>query len=388
MKILIIHTAYRFRGGEDSVVESEKKLLQENGHDVYALIFENPANPLKALVLFFIELFNPVSYFKIIKAIKKFHPDVIHIHNWHYAASPAVFRAARRKRVPVVYTLHNYRLLCPSGILFHKGNLFLDSLRQSFPWKAVKKKVYRNSSFQTFWLAFVVRVHRKTGTWRRVDKYVALTSFGKDLFVASDSAVFAQKITVKPNFTYSKTAHEAKRQSDSFLFIGRLSEEKGICCLLDAVKCTGLELKIGGNGHLINIVENISEKYSSIQYLGNLEKAQVQQYMQECTALIFPSIWHEGMPMTVIEAFSQGLPVIASNLGAMSSMIKDGYNGLLFEAGNSADLQTKLIEWQNKSQTEKEIFSKNAYQTYLDNYTPEKNLSQLLAVYSSVIAKN
>jgi glycosyltransferase involved in cell wall biosynthesis len=202
MKILLIHTIYRFKGGEDTVVESEKKMLQENGHEVYSLIFTNPTNPVKALAIFFIALFNPVSYFRVIKAIQRFQPDVIHIHNWHFAASPAIFWAARTKEIPVVYTLHNYRLLCPSGILFYQGKLFLDSLQQNFPWEAIKKKVYRNSVFQTFWLAFIVWAHYKTGTWNKVNKYIALTSFGKDVFVSSKPAVFSQKIIVKPNFMY------------------------------------------------------------------------------------------------------------------------------------------------------------------------------------------
>jgi glycosyltransferase involved in cell wall biosynthesis len=201
MKILIIHTIYRFKGGEDSVVESEKKMLQENGHEVYTLIFKNPTNPVKALAVFFIALFNPISYFRVIKAIKRFQPDLIHIHNCHFAASPSVFFAARKKNIPVVHTLHNYRLLCPSGILFHQKKLFLDSLQQNFPWKAIKKKVYRNSVFQTFWLAFVVWFHHKVGTWDKVDKYIVLTPFSKDLF-SSKSGVFLQKIIVKPNFIY------------------------------------------------------------------------------------------------------------------------------------------------------------------------------------------
>jgi glycosyltransferase involved in cell wall biosynthesis len=384
MKILLIHTAYRFKGGEDSVVESEKNLLQTNGHDVCTLIFKNSDNQVKALAIFLIALFNPFSYFKVIGAIKQFQPDVIHVHNWHFAASPAIFYAARRKRIPVVYTLHNFRLLCPSGILFHKGELFLDSLQQDFPWKAVKKKVYRNSTFQTLWLAFVVWFHYRIGTWNKIDRYIALTPFSKDLFISAKFAALSQQIIVKPNFIFNDKPPEIKRQSDSFLFIGRLSEEKGIDCLLDAFKATNLKLKIGGSGPLINGVKNVLGKNPNIQYLGNLEKEQVQQYMQECSALIFPSICYEGMPITIIEAFSQGLPVIASNLGAMSSMIKDGYNGLLFEAGNSVDLQAKLIEWQNKSQTEKELFAKNAYQTYLENYTSEKNLSQLMAIYKGL----
>lgn len=170
-----------------------------------------------------------------------------------------------------------------------------------------------------------------------------------------------------------------------FLFIGRLSEEKGIGYLLDTFKDNGWELQIGGDGPLICTVTDVCNRFPNIRYLGNLTKEQVRQQMQNCTVLIFPSTWYEGMPMTIIEAFSQGLPVIAGNLGAMPAMIKDGYNGLLFKAGDLFDLQAKLTKWQSKLREEKEQFSKNAYQTYLNNYTPEKNLSQLLAIYNSVI---
>ncbi|GHV57501.1 hypothetical protein FACS1894182_06490 [Bacteroidia bacterium] len=201
MKILQIHTIYRFRGGEDSVVASEKKLLQENGHEVYSLLFENPSHPAKALILFFISIFNPVSYFRVLKTLKAFQPDVIHIHNWHFAASPAIFIVAHKMKIPVVHTLHNYRLLCPSGFLFNEGKLFLDSLQQNFPWSAVKHKVYRNSYLQTFWLAFVVWFHKQIGTWRHVDKYIALTAFSKELYLHSSSGIQAEQIVVKPNFT-------------------------------------------------------------------------------------------------------------------------------------------------------------------------------------------
>ncbi|GHV47626.1 hypothetical protein FACS1894181_01450 [Bacteroidia bacterium] len=200
MKILLIHTTYRFKGGEDSVVESEKKLLQANSNEVFTLTFGNPASIIFASTMFLISIFNPFSYWKVTRAIKNFQPDVIHVHNWHFAASPSVFIAARIRKIPVVHTLHNYRLLCPSGILFHNGQLFLESLQQKFPWSAVKKRVYRNSVVQTFWLAFIVWFHKKIGTWNKIDRYIVLTPFSKELFTRSALHLSPEKLTIKPNF--------------------------------------------------------------------------------------------------------------------------------------------------------------------------------------------
>jgi glycosyltransferase involved in cell wall biosynthesis len=176
-----------------------------------------------------------------------------------------------------------------------------------------------------------------------------------------------------------------KFQNSSFLFIGRLSEEKGVTYLLNVFIKNGLHLRIGGDGPLAEETKKSCDKQANIQYLGNLSKHDVLQNMQECTALIFPSIWYEGMPITLIEAFSQGLPVIAGDLGAMASMIEDGYNGLLFKAGDSANLNTCIQKWQSYSEEQKEIFRQNARKTYEDLYTPEKNLIQLVNIYQSAI---
>ena len=382
MKILVIHTTYRFRGGEDSVVDAESNLMKSNGHEVFTLFFKNPSGIIKSLCLFLYSMFNVSAYLKTIRVIKKLQPDVIHIHNWFFAASPAVIIAAYRKKIPVVYTLHNYRLLCPSAILFHDNSLFLDSLRQNFPWNSIRKKTYRNSFFQTFWLAFVVWFHKRIKTWNKIDKYVVLTDFAKPIFSNSTFNIIEKKLVVKPNFV-SKTTVQTMKRNNSFLYIGRLSEEKGLLLLLDIFKKNEWSLRIGGTGPLVDDVKACT-KYSNILYLGNLDKEGVLRNMQECTALIFPSLWYEGMPVTIIESFSQGLPVIASNLGSMTSMIDNGYNGLLFDSGSPVDLQEKLMQWQTASSAEKETFSKNAYQTYMEKYTPENNLNQLLAIYHSV----
>ena len=172
--------------------------------------------------------------------------------------------------------------------------------------------------------------------------------------------------------------------TSSFLFIGRLSKEKGMDYLLNTFRENGLELRIGGEGPLIRQVKDACGRVRNILYLGNLTKEQVLLEMRNCTALIFPSLWYETFGLVIIEAFSVGLPVIANKLGSVSSIVTDEYNGLLFEGGNSSALQAKITEWRNKSVAEKELFSQNARQTYLDNYTPEKNMAQLLSIYESL----
>ena len=385
MKILLIHTSYRLKGGEDSVVVAEKKLLEDNNHEVFLLSFKNSSNSFQALASFLISIFNPFSYLKTIKAIKKIRPDVIHIHNWHFGASPAVFIAAYKKKIPIVHTLHNYRLLCPSGTLFHNKNIFLDSLHQGFAWSAIKNRVYRDSFFQTLWLAVILWFHKKIGTWNKVDKYILLTPFSQNLFMNSSLKISPDKFIAKPNFVEKNSTVSDLDRTDTFLFIGRLSEEKGILCLLNAFEKSHFKLKIGGEGPLTNTVKEACKKHPNILYLGILDKKQVQEQMKECTALIFPSIWNEPFGLVLIEAFLLKMPIIASNLGAIPFILKDGYNGLLFEAGNFVDLQNKLTEWGNKSIEEKILFSKNAYQSYLENYTPDKNLDQLLSIYDSVL---
>ena len=182
MKILLIHCAYQFRGGEDTVVEEETKLLTSQGHQVEVLAFSNQGKQwLKLLQL----PFNITSYRATRKKIKAFKPDVVHIHNLHFAASPSVVYAVKHSHTPMVMTLHNFRLLCPSGILFENGKLFLDSLSETFPVTAVKKAVYKNSRITTFWVAAVSSMHQWLHTFTVPDKIICLTEHSRQLFSKS-----------------------------------------------------------------------------------------------------------------------------------------------------------------------------------------------------------
>lgn len=382
MKILLIHTHYQLHGGEDAVVEQELELLKQD-HTVAILCFQNQSG-WKGAFQFLGSVWNIAAAKKVKQKMQEFKPDVVHVHNWHFASGPLVFRMIHRLGIPIVHTVHNYRLLCPSGILLHMGQLFTDSLRQSFPWSAIRNKVYRSSSSQTFWLAFIVWFHKKIGTWKKIDSYVCLTPFAVSLFQESNFGVSKKQFSVKPNFKAAPEILLSREKEHHFLFVGRLSEEKGIETMLNAFKELPFLLKIAGDGPLKSTVLEAVKQFANIAYLGNLTNKEVTDELQKTQALIFPSVWYEGMPMTILESFSTATPVIGSNLGAMSSMISNEQNGFLFETGNVEGLKVIVTKFNALSISEKKRMGSNAFQKYQDSYSPELQQSYFDAIYSKV----
>ena len=378
MRILVVHNFYQHPGGEDVVFKQEKALLATT-EDVFSLTFRNRKGWRGAWQT----LWSPWNIWaarRVKQAIKHHRPEVIHIHNLHYAAGPIVVRMAKRMGVPIVMTLHNYRLLCPSATLFHDGRVFTDSLHSDFPWKAIRYGVHSHSVLKTAWLALTNWVHRKAGTWRMVDRYITLTDFAKQLFISSSFGVAAEKFATKPNFATALPGTDTPR-GDHFLFVGRLTQEKGIQVLLDAFAGTGYQLRIAGEGPLKDWVLDAARRSPNITYLGSLDSPAINQELAVCTALLFPSIWYEGLPMTLVEAFAAGTPVIASDLGAMQSLVDEGQNGWRFAPDNAVVLRKKVAEWLNTDPAYKAEISRHALETYQRHYTAERNKALLLACY-------
>ena len=381
MRVLFIHTTYVQPGGEDVVFSQECDFLRKF-HQVEAMVFSNYSG-VKGLVQFALSIWNNRVSADLVAKIVEFKPDVIHIHNWHFATGPIVFRVARKYNVRTIHTLHNFRLLCPSATLFHNGQVFEDSLSQNFPWKAIRKRVFRNSMPLTFWLAFVVWFHQKIGTFDMVDRYVCLTPFAKKIFRQSNLNLNDEKLFVKPNFVSDFIGASAGcSDRRAYLFVGRLTMDKGVSFMLEAFANSDRELIIAGDGDLKNSVMTYCKSHQNIRYLGKLDKRSIHNQMHKCKALIFPSIWYEGMPMTIIEAFSSGLPVIASKLGSMESMIEDGKNGLLFEAGSKDDFLRTLVKFESLKNEEKEKMSCEAVKSFTEKYSEAQQLEYFNALYS------
>lgn len=383
MKILFIHTYYKNRGGEDVVVENEMTLLKDAGCSIYFLSFSNSRF---TLLKFLLAPFNIFSFVRTWLCIQKFKPDVIHLHNWSFAASPSVIWAASYCKVPVVHTLHNFRIVCPSATLSFNGVPYFDSIKRKFPWQSIFRKVYKKSLLSTFWQTIISRFNFLIGTWNRVALYIVLTNEQKKIIAESYLNLDPHKIGIKPNFCEVTIKRDTCRD-DHFLFVGRLSEEKGVRGLLKCFEQNSFHLKIIGDGPLRMKVQEASDRCANISYLGFKTRDEVVSQMRNCTALIFPSVCMETFGMSIIEAFSVSTPVIASAIGSPIDLIDNNKNGLLFIAGDVNDLNNKVKLWSSLSKESKEQFFIKAKESYLNTYTPEKNLQQVLSIYQSIKLK-
>lgn len=386
MRIFIIHNFYQHPGGEDTVFFQETHELQKR-HEVETFSVNNQKG-VYGLRQFLLYPFHIFTSFKILNQIKIFKPDVVHIHNLHYALGPWFIRKVKKLGIPVVMTLHNFRLICPSATLFADNKLFTKSISQDFPWTAVQERVLDNSFLKTFLTAFTYWFHKKNGTWKSVDKFFTFSEFSKDIFLQSTLGLGEKKYEIKPNFV-SEPKSLTKEFGDYLVYIGRLSSEKGILPLLHAISKTKYTIRIFGNGPQLDEVVRLSELHENIEYHGFQNKETLQEQLRHAAALVVPSICYEGMPMTILEAFALGTPVLTSNIGILKQMVVPLYTGLQFDPYNESNIIESLEEWfQNITPEMKIAMSLNCKQEFNNKYSVQKSLQILEKVYVEVQQNN
>lgn len=379
LRVLVAHNAYQQRGGEDSVVDAESALLASRGHEVHRYTRHNDElKELSALSAAAQMLWSKRTVMEAQKLFDEYRPSVLHVHNTFPLMSPALYWAAAKSGVPVVQTLHNFRLHCPQAMYLRNGAICEDCLGK-VPWRGAVRGCYRGSKAQSTALTGMLLTHRILGTWEtKVTRYIALNEFCRDKFVAG--GLPADRIVIKPNFV-DFPAPESESRS-GFLFVGRLSVEKGVKVLVDASqRVAEIVVKVAGTGPESGLLD----LNPAIQRLGHLAGDQVRKEMAGSLALVLPSIWYENFPMTLVEAMGCGLPIIASRIGALASLVEDGVTGLLFAPGDAADLAEKM-RWANANPEAMAAMGRAARQRYEENYTAARNYEQLVAVYKDAIA--
>lgn len=381
MRILLVHNFYQLPGGEDQVFADESRLLQAHGHDVHPLTMHNDTvERMGKLRLACTTLWNTRAYRRLRAEIRAHHPDIVHFHNVFPLVSPSAYYAARAARVPVVQTLHNYRLLCPGATLFRDQRCCQDCVGRPIPWPAVVHRCYRGSAAASAMTAGMIALHRGAGTWSHaVDVYVALTPFARRKFI--EGGLPAHKIEVKPNFVDPDPGY-LPGHAGYALFVGRFSPEKGIETLLEAWRRLGLEipLKIAGDGPCAATVRKATDEIAGVEWLGWRPAAEVRALLRGAAFLVFPSAWYEGLPKTIIESFAVGTPVLASKIGSLDGLITHRRTGLHVRAGDPDDL-ANLARWAWTHPGEMADMGVRGRQEYEAKYTASANYDQIMAIY-------
>ena len=393
MNILLVHNSYQQAGGEDAVVAAEAGLLVECGHRVIAYSRSNEElngdGLIGQAVAGLRATWSSRSYREITQLLKKGRPDVVHFHNTFPLISPAAYYACKQIGVPVVQTLHNYRLLCPEANFLRDGRVCEACLRQPVAWPGIALGCYRGSRGATAAVAAMQITHRAMRTWQtKVAVYIALSEFARRKFI--EGGLPGNRIAVKPNFV----AGDFKPRSSPgryALFAGRLSEEKGVQVLLSAWRMlqSAIPLRIVGDGPLLEKMSSeIRESlWPFVELTGRRTPEEVRLLMSEAKFLISPSICYENFPLAVGESFASAVPVIASRLGSMAEIVQDGVTGLHFEAGNPADLAAK-VDWAWNHHEEIARMGRAARMEYEAKYTPSRNYEILIGIYQKALEWN
>lgn len=385
MRVLLLHNYYQQAGGEDTVFEQEAALLRQNGITVETLTFTNQTfdgtwvSTIQSAAGAF---YNSDAARRMTDVLNAFRPDVVHIHNLFYTASPAMILVARQRGIPVVMTLHNYRLVCANGLLMRPGKIPCEAcLASALPLAGIRHACFRDSSAQTAHLTLLTSVHRLLNTWKQVDRFIVLTEFSRQTFLRSSLHLKPEQISVKPNALVNLGYTPFGQRDDFFLYVGRLSGEKGIQTLIEAAYKAPLPIHIIGDGPLIGLVREAARTLDHVQYLGVQSRQAVWDAIRQCRALVVPSLCYEGLPTVILEGFASGTPVICSDQKNLNQIIQDEETGLLFKTGDSDDLIRALTK-----PTDLETVAQNGYQKYLATYTPERSFQGLMDIYRAVIA--
>lgn len=384
--ILFVHNLYLQKGGEDTVVQHEINMLRQHGYTVYYKAYSNQLLKNKFASFLFAPLFlffNPFSFIEIFLLVKRKKIKVVHVHNFFYTASPSVFWAAKLAGTKTIFTLHNYRLFCLNGIFFRNGHICLDCHTNKHFKKGIEEKCFKSSRLSSYALAKATFFHRTTGTWtKKVDKFVVINPYQSALL--NDIGIENDKIIYKPNIISQglyATKTDYSQRGDYYLYVGRLSKEKGIEHLIEAFKGSNKKLVVVGNGELANFV--LENKTTNIEYRGALNQEEIFHLYANCKALIFPSLWLEGMPMTIIEAQSTGTIAIAAGSDNTARMIENGETGYLYEAGNIHSLLAVINIFEAQNPDELNRLSDNVYRQYLDQYAEQNYLDAAKQLYQS-----
>ncbi len=394
MKVLVVHNRYRSDspGGEDKVVDEEVAALVRRGHSVER--FERFNDDIdsfsvtrKALLPAQV-VWSQAARRSLARALKAAQPDVVHVHNTFPLLSPSVLYACRAARVPVVATLHNYRLVCASGILFRDGAVCHDCVGRQLPLPGIRHGCYHESALATLPVAAGLVAHRRA--WRTmVSAYVFLSGAQRDVIAAD--GLPAERLFVKPNLVPRSSVPPVHPSEPIVVYAGRLSPVKGLDLLMEAWERYSAErpsgplrLVVAGAGPLEDQLAAWAARQPAVDWLGMLSRSDCESLFARARAAVVPSAWEEPFGLVVIEAMAAGVPSLAPAHGAFPELIADGVDGVLFQPGSVAALAGVLRDVGDRP-GRYASYGRAARSTYERRFSSDAIVEQLLAIYRFAI---
>lgn len=384
-RILMVHNFYQIGGGEHTVYKNEVEMLRENGHEVIEYTRSNDElknSILKLLLLPFITIWSFKTYFEVKKIVKKYKIDIVHCHNTFPLISPSVYYAAMSENIPVVQTIHNFRFLCPCGVFYRNGKICEECVEKRSFIPSIKYRCYRNSKIQTLVVALMLSIHKKLGTYKKIN-YIFLTEFNKQKF-KNLIDINGKNVFIKPNFVKSSLVLKKENLKEKiFVFASRLEENKGIKFLIEQWEKLpeNYKLHIYGSGALEKFVQEKIFNKKNIKYYGFKSHTMVFEDLKNAMAMIFPSLWYEGYPMIIAESFSIGCPVISTNIGNEADIVLESKGGVIFDPKD----KNGLIEAIEKIIKSNLTYRENAKIYYEKFLSKEKNYNFQNEIYQKIM---
>jgi len=390
-RVLIVHNIYRFAGGEDAAVRQQQALLEARGHPVFLYTRDNAEtdtyNLLQKATFFLTSFFSWRTYRDVREIVRRFKPDVAHVHNVFPLITPAVYWALKREGVPVIQTVHNFRFMCVNGLFFRDGHP-CELCKTGRVWNGVRHRCYRDSRLLSALYAGIIAVHRLARTWRQIDRFIALNAFTARKLVEGGIAA-PDRIRVLGNFApaTAKAAANSQPRAPYVVFIGRLSPEKGVDTLIEAAaQVPAMGVRIAGDGPLESALRDRAAHLPNVEFLGRVEGERKFQILRGARALVFPSVCYENFSLVLLEALSVGTPVLASRLGGLPYILHDGADSLFFAPGDADALAERLRQALEQPELMQQL-GRHGLEMTLPEYTEAAHYQRLIEIQAEVLAE-
>lgn len=385
MRILVLHNRYRIAGGEDVTVAAEAALLRSRGHDVTLIEVDNRAirGAAGAARAALGTPYNPWRRRWIAGQVRRARAELVHVHNMFPLLSPAVVDGAADAGAAIVHTLHNYRTICANALMLREGKV-CDQCVGGSAWPAIRHRCYRGSALGTAAVVAMQQVTRRLDLWNRPGRQlIALSHFARDRF--AEAGLPSARISVKPNFIDLPDLPAEPGERSGVVFVGRLSPEKGAAILIEAARhLPDIAFTLIGEGSQDASLKAIAP--ANVRLAGGLPRAEARAAIARARLLAMPSLWYEGLPMTLLEAHAAATPVVGSRIGALAEWIEDGVTGSLVEPGDAAQLAA-AIRRVHDNPTLARALGKSARARAETCFSPAANGEALEAIYARAIAE-